>query len=241
MNAIQYIRLDMKNIIRDPIMLAMVSAIPLLFAGALFWLLPFGLHSFDWLRPWQAQIVTFLVMQMGLLMGAVTAFMILDDRDESSLQALMVTPLSQRRYLLFRLGLPIVYTLILSAGLLFAAKLNLSFIEIMGASLLNSLLVPLFSLSVTSLASNKVEGLTWIKGINLVAALPVASFFIDSAWSRVLGIIPTYWVYQYNATAVQSHTRIVWAPLVYFLVGFAFLLACNYILMQLFTKKITGR
>ena len=241
MKVLNYIKLDIKNILRDPIMLSMASVVPLLFAVALFWLLPFGLRSFVWLRPWEAQIVTFCVMQIGILMGAVTAFMILDDRDESSLQALMATPLSQRRYLVFRLGIPVVYTFVLSLVLLLIAKSNLSSIEIIGTSVLNSLLVPLFSLSVTSLASNKVEGLTWVKGINLIAFLPVASFFIESGWRKILGIIPTYWIYHYNAIAAQLKSQQpegAWAPFIYFLISFVFLVVCNMVLTVLFSKKI---
>lgn len=192
---------------------------------------------------WKPQMVPSLIMQTALLMGAVTAFVILDEVDLSNLLALMVTPLSPRRYLFFRLAAPALYTFVLSMVLYLDAQLDITYLEMAAASLLNSLTAPLFSLLVTALATNKVEGLTWVKGVNLIFILPMASFFMESGWAKALGIIPTYWIFHFNAMILRT-------PLeeeggrgvgIYFFVAALFLTASIIALVRNFSHKRMGR
>lgn len=218
-----------------------VTVVPLIFMAALLWFLPFAVDTFRWLLPWREVMVTFLVMQSGLLAGAVTTFIILEEKDANNMQALFVTSLTPGRYLFFRIGLPMLYTFILSCAMLLLASLDFSFFAITASSLLNAMLVPFFALAITSLAQNKVEGLAWFKGLNLVAFLPVVSFFIESGWTKLFGIIPTYWIYQFNALCtpqLPGDVVLVFnSPGAAFGVGFVYLGICNLFLFRRFVKK----
>jgi len=242
MKIASYLSLDTKNIFRDPMLVSFVTVVPLIFMATLIWLLPFGLHSFEWLRPWRPVLVTFLVMQSGLLAGAVTTFVILEERDASNMQALFVTPLQPAQYLFFRIGLPMIYTFILSGFMLWLAGLEFSFLQMTASALFNAMLVPLFALAITSVATNKVEGLTWFKGLNLIAFAPAASFFIESGWSKAFAVIPTWWIYHFNAMIAspgQSQSAFN-SPALYFWVGMVYLGLCNLFLFRKFSQKNFG-
>ncbi|MES0489200.1 MAG: hypothetical protein ABUK01_04360 [Leptospirales bacterium] len=242
MNITNYITIDTKNIFRDPMLTAFVTIVPLLFAVTIFWALPFGIQTFDWLTPWRPQVVTFLVMQSGLLAGAVTTFIILEEKDARNMQALFVTPLQPEKYLIFRIGLPMIYTLVISTVMLWLADLHFTILQILASATLNTMMVPLFALSITSIATNKVEGLTWFKGLNLIAFSPVASFFIESDWSKLFSIIPTYWIYQFNAmlgSDVTTASSVHWVnqPIAIFSIGFIYLVLVNLLLLKTFAKQ----
>jgi len=51
-------------------------------------------------------------------------------------------------------------------------------------------------LIVVTFAKNKIEGVTMLKGINMGLALPLVAFLVTSPWTKLLALIPVYWIYQ---------------------------------------------
>jgi len=47
-----------------------------------------------------------------------------------------------------------------------------------------------------SFARNKIEGATWMKGLNFIIFLPVLSYFIQGPYEYILGILPVYWIFK---------------------------------------------
>lgn len=189
---------DFKNIRRDSLLGWLLSA-PL-FIALLF---RFGLPQLNvWsngrfqtdLTPYYPFLISFLPLFAPGLAGAVIGFLLLDERDERTLTALLVTPLPLNGYLLYRLSLPVllgfastllVYPLI---GLL-----ALPWSGLFWSSLLGALTGPLITMYLATFAENKVSGLALVKILNSLSLIPMAMYFVHSPWQVLAGIMPTYW------------------------------------------------
>ncbi len=155
--------IDVKNVLRDP-MLGWLTALPVLIALVLRWGAPLvaaGLlerFGFD-LQRYYALIASSLVLITPMLVGVVIGFLLLDQRDDGTLTAIQVTPLSLTGFLVYRLSVP----LILGVGMTMLTVPLAGLVEIAPWSLLvvalaSSPIGPLFALFIAVFANNKVQG-----------------------------------------------------------------------------------
>ncbi len=134
------------------------------------------------------------------------AGMVLFEKGEATLFALVSTPLRFGEYLASKLAtlsaLAVVMSLIVvvaSYGFAFdAALLMLGVIPsllpaVAPVALHSGLMAPLVALILVVFAANKVEGLALMKGLAVFMLGPLAAFFMDSSWQLLLGVLPTYW------------------------------------------------
>ena len=189
---------DMKNIRRDSLLM-WIPLLPFVMALIIRLAIPkvtiwadaeFGVD----LTTIYPLLMSCFVMLVPLLAGMMTGFLLLDERDDRVLTALLVTPLSLRGYLFYRLSLPMFLGVIMTivsyplAGLIPMSLGNLILVAFM-----MSFSAPILALILATLASNKVVGFTVMKMVNGVMMIPTLAFFIDSIWANVAGIIPAYW------------------------------------------------
>src|SRR6056297_3111070 len=102
-----HLKNDFKLIFRDPIMAVLMLA-PLLLITAfklmVIYLVPFILSRFGFdLSPWLYYVYVFVVMMCGALLGIVTGFLMIDERDGKIAELMSVTPLGRGGYLFNRL------------------------------------------------------------------------------------------------------------------------------------------
>ncbi len=213
--------IDIRNVGRDGLML-MLLIIPLLVALAfrlgvppLAQFLQVSLE-FD-LRPYYALLMSTLVMTAPNLTGVVVGFLLLDERDDGTLAALQVTPLSPLGYLGYRILIPLIIGFVMTlvsyplAGLAPLAPGDLAAVAAVGM-----LTAPVTALALAALAGNKVTGLVVQKALNGIWILPAAAFFLPMPWQLGAGIIPSYWAMK---TAWTATTGAPYLPHV--LAGFA--------------------
>jgi fluoroquinolone transport system permease protein len=84
-------------------------------------------------------------------------------------------------------------------------------------------MAPIMALAVASLAGNKMEGMTWYKGLNLLVVLPVAAFFVPD-YAYCFAFLPTFWPYWslYHFLTIDNYSLflgIAFVVLLLFLVG----------------------
>ena len=109
---------DLKNISRDS-MLLIALLVPFILAFLMRPILPFVrevLHrelSFE-LSEYYGLIMSFLILVTPMMIGMLSGFLILDERDEKILFFYSVTPLSKSGYLLYRVTAPAIVTFVLS-------------------------------------------------------------------------------------------------------------------------------
>ena len=190
--------IDLRNVRRDE-MLRWMVLIPLLLALLVRFGWPFMVtqiqtrFQFD-LSPYVVMLMSYLVIGSPAVFGTVIGFLLLDERDEGSLIALQVTPLSLNQYVAYRLGLPILLTIVLLIiSLPLAGVTTFSFWELLLLAAVAAPLAPLLAIFLAAFASNKVQGFALMKGAGIFFVVPFLAYFVGGAWEWAFGLLPTYW------------------------------------------------
>jgi fluoroquinolone transport system permease protein len=188
---------DIRNVNRDSL-LRLILIYPWIMAVLLRWVLPFMAGGFadrfDFQIYYGLLTSFFSVMLMPQLFGYVIGFMLLDERDDRTLHALRVTPLSLNRYLVYKLTVPVlmsiaaVYIFVPVVGLV-----TLPYAPLLPIAVVAALTGPIFALLLSSLAANKVQGLAVMKGLSLVLVAPMVAYFVPEPWQWLFGFAPTFW------------------------------------------------
>jgi fluoroquinolone transport system permease protein len=204
---------DSRVLWRDPLlpwMLVLPIGLALLFrvllpavAGALD-----DAAAFD-LTPYHPLIMSGYLMTAPGIVGMIVGFLLLDERDARTLHALRVTPLPMRRYLAYRLALPLAggtVTTLIGYPLTGVAPLPLT--TLLPITAVAALSAPLLALVLAAAAPNKVAGFAMVKVMNGIELLPIAAFFIPRPWQYAAGVLPTYWPMRalWSAAAGEDYT-----------------------------------
>lgn len=231
---------DLRNIRRDS-MLATMLLVPWLMVVLLRLLLPL---LGDWMMArFQLDLATlqplflslFFVLQIPMLFGLVFGLLVLDERDEGTLTALRVTPVSPNTYLIYRVGMSallaafyVALTLALS-GLIPSARWG----AILPIALLAGLFGPLVALLLAAFAKNKMEGLALAKLLGSLMLGPLAAYFLPSRWQLAVGILPSYWPAKALWVALAGNN-----PWPYLLVGLTWNVILLVGLVRVFRTKL---
>jgi fluoroquinolone transport system permease protein len=188
---------DVKQVQRDSL-LAWLVVLPVFYAVVMRFLLPFiseQVAAHVALSDYYPLIVSYLFIAMTpVLVGAVVGFLLLDERDEQTLKALMVTPIPMSTYLLYR----ITAAMLLSVGLVLVVVPlvgvgQVPFLPLLLTSAVSAMAAPLTALFFVGFAENKVQGFAMMKIIGVLGLAPVVAYFIPAPWQDVLGLLfPAY-------------------------------------------------
>lgn len=190
---------DARNIFRDSSLKWMIF-LPILSAFVLRWGIPpltawlSATYSFDLVPYYPALLAYFFIVMCPITFGVVTGFLLIDEKDDRTLTALQVTPLTLRAYLAYRVSIPIALTVILMFVIFPLADLDaLTPAEILLSAIAAAPMAPMFALYIAAIAQNKVQAFALMKLSGIVLLMPVFAYFVDSGWEYVFGLIPTYW------------------------------------------------
>lgn len=191
---------DIRNIRRDSLLVYAVTVpwllvllVRLLVPSITTWLAE--RYAFD-LEPYYALILSFFfILEIPLIFGVVMGLLLLDERDDDTLTALRVTPLSLEGYLAYRIGMAVLFSVVsILAMLPLTGLLDLSLVPaIIPIALVGGMIAPLLTMFLAAFAGNKLEGLALMKGFGILMLGPLAAFFIESRWQVLFGILPSYW------------------------------------------------
>lgn len=152
-----------------------------------------SVYSLD-LTPYYPLFQSFLLLMTPLLAGMVIGFLLLDQRDDRTLQAIRVTPLTLRGYLVYRMAVPVVVSILVNLVLLPASGLvQMSGVGDLVASLAAAPLAPLYALTLAALAENKVQGFALAKALGVLLIPPTLAYFVEPPAQWLFGIVPFYW------------------------------------------------
>ena len=152
-------------------------------------LLQIELHTYASLLISYALLVITPVM-LGMIIG----FLLLDQRDDRTLIALQVTPLSLNSYLVYRLAVPMVAGFVMTLVAFFVAGLvDKTMLPLVVAALAATPLAPIVALALPVFAENKVQGFALMKASSILQIAPVIAIITQSNWQYLFGILPTYW------------------------------------------------
>ena len=215
--------IDARSVARDSMLRWLVGA-PIAYALAFRWGVP-GLRSwlderygFD-LVPHYPLLASFLVLITPALIGAVVGFLLLDQRDDRTLTALQVTPLTMEGYLAYRIAVPMVVSVpVMMASIAISDLATMGVSRAFAAAVQAAPAAPLFALFAAAFASNKVQGFALLKGVGVLTWPPVIAWFVSSPWQAAFGLDPLYWPLKVF-WMLEAGEPLVW---LYFLAGLAY-------------------
>lgn len=227
---------DLRQIFRDKTLTVFLFA-PLILIVFVRLFVPYITEQFPIIQQFHPIIMMFAGIQTAIMFGFIISFIILDEKDENVLQVIRVLPISPFYFVLYRLLFATTFST-LGAFLM----INLSGIAYPGVvnsillSILYGLTAPFITLIIATFAKNKVEGMAFFKGIDLLLLLPLLSFFMVGNVKYIFSVIPAFWTYQlYNASVSDESSTL------FFLVGLSIYLLVITILFGIFKKKIFDR
>ncbi len=190
------------------------------------------------LADYYPALVAFMALFEGpMLAGTIIGFMLLDERDQHTLPALMVTPLPLRSYLIYRITIATLaaFVLILAIFWLLGVAL-IPAPQLLLVAAIGALSGPIMGLALAAFAENKVQGFAMLKIINVFGMALLAAWFVAAPLQYLFGIIPLYWVFKAYWLALAGNGRwIIW--LIPGLLGSLALLAW---LMQRFQRAVAA-
>jgi fluoroquinolone transport system permease protein len=136
-------------------------------------------------------IVMFSVVGVG---GTCIAFIVLDERDEHTMDALLVTPLPVPYYLGYRLLVAIVIAFVLALTVMYIiGQAMVPFWQLLPIAVVASLMGALQEVFLGTFAGNKVEGFAQMKIISTSGLLLFGAWFVPMPWEWLFGFFPPYW------------------------------------------------
>ncbi len=190
--------IDAKSVHRDPLLRWMIFY-PILLTLVVRWGVPalavWLKHRFLFdLVQYYPLLMSFVLLLVPLLFGVVIGFLLLDQRDDDTLTALQVTPLTLNGYLAYRLTVPILLSVVMTMIVFPITGLaKIGYIPLLIASVATAPLAPIFALFYASFARNKVQGFALMKNSGVLIYPPLFAYFVSSGWQWSFGIFPTYW------------------------------------------------
>jgi fluoroquinolone transport system permease protein len=136
-----------------------------------------------------------LVEMVPILIGVMVGFLLLDERDEQTLQALLVSPLPLRLYLAYKVAAPMLLSVVLTVLVVpLSGLVSIGPWALLVIALAAAVSAPVVGLFIVAFAENKVQGFAQLKILGSVAIVPVAAYFVAEPWQYLFGVIfPPYW------------------------------------------------
>lgn len=222
---------DFKLIFRDS-SLRIFLFMPVLILLIVCFLCPYLGETYPEIAPYIIYIVIMSCTQASTMYGFIYSVVFLDERDTEVAKMYGVLPISKSGFLLNRLFAPYLLSTITTFIILMLQPLyGLTVLGSIGFASLFGLYAPILALAVGALANNKIEGMTWFKGLNLIVSLPLAAFFLPD-YKYVFSVIPTFWAY-----TGMHHFIMNEGYLLFLAVGFLFTLLTLGLLVRFFIKR----
>lgn len=219
---------DLKNIRKDPIMIYSILLLPIIMVI---------------IRLFRAQIpsaelyavAVLFTMALGpVIFGMLPAFILLDEKDDRTLDAIRVLPISPATFLSYRIlsGVVLVFFYSLAAPLIMDFSGIPTNALILCAGLL-ALETPIVALIIMTYADNKVEGIVAVKIVNAVFLAPFLAYITSPKWTNLLLPVPSYWPIKGFMEATMGNEF-----LIYILVGLVYFTGIIAVLIWLFRRKV---
>jgi len=225
---------DIRNIIRDRLLLYTAFLIPLIIIIFTRLVIPWLSENIVPLQQYYSLLFMLIVITIPMMFGFVIGFLIMDERDENLLTVLRVMPISRNTYLIYRMLfvsiLSLVYILLFP---LLTGLIDIDFIDYLPIGVLLAFLTPVLGLVANIVATNKVQAFAVFKTLGGVFYIPLFAFFINNDLKYILGIIPNFWTFM----ALDKLLTTGQQDYVFLGIGFVLHLILLGVLFYLFNKK----
>jgi fluoroquinolone transport system permease protein len=148
------------------------------------------------LPDWYPMLVAYVSVFLGsALIGMIFGFVLLEERDSRTLDALLVTPLRLDHYLGYRVGVPMAFAFVQVIVSVLVTSVAVAPIgPLIAIAAGASLAAPITSLYFATFAANKVQGLALTKFIGAAGFLIPLAWFTPAPLQYLFGLFPPFWV-----------------------------------------------
>ncbi len=229
------LKAELRNMRRDP-MYIFFAFYPVILGTIGYFLIPY-IEEQSPGTPWANILAMLFIILTGYIFGALTAFTLLDDKDDNVLMSLKITPISVKYYVIIKLAISFIFGFIATLAIIYGTGFlsNTSFLVIFLIGIVGAIQGPGVALIVNSFSENKVEGFVIMKLSGLIIIFPVIAFFVSGFIQNLLGIAPGYWAARIiELELVPTEEGSV---LLTFIFGVLYNMVALYLLMKLYTKK----
>lgn len=222
MISFSHIKNDFRQIIREPIMLLLFILplfYPILFKLIIIYLIPYiGSFIVFNLNDYYSYILSLSFVIIPSTLGAVTGFMMLDEKDGQIVPLLSVTPLGKTGYIINRLSFGFLATLVYTIFCYYILDLyQIPFLTLIILAILLGINVFIIGSLLFILADDKVKGLTYAKSLNIIVLFALSDL-VNEKWLSIFSMLfPTYWITKiiqnpYNLGMILSafFVHIIW-------------------------------
>lgn len=230
---------EFKKWIRDPLMKFMVFY-PILFGIIGRFILPMIADTSGFkLELYQDMIIVILTLMTPLIYGALIGFSILDDRDDSILTSIKVTPLSVHQFLSFRLATALVLSFVACTYVMWFSDIgDLPLENILAIAFLSALAAPVTGLFINALSKNKIEGFAVMKGTGTILIFPIISLFFIDKKELLFSLAPGFWPAKAISSIIRGEGILLLSYYQYYFIGLAYVVLLNIIVYRIFLKAI---
>jgi len=140
-------------------------------------------------------VAFFALFEGALLVGGIFGFMLLDEKDDHTIQAMLVTPVPLRQYLLYRVLAPVLLGFLIVTGMvLFINQALVPLWQLLLIAAGASLGAPIASLFFATFAQNKVQGFAVAKFAGIAGWVILIGWFVAEPWQWLFGLFPPFLV-----------------------------------------------
>ena len=194
-----YLKSDFKQIAREPIMLlfALLSLllIPVFKLLVLYVLPVIGRYTYFDVMAYYPYMLVLVYLLQPMMFGTVMGFFMLDEKDAHIFELLRVTPLGVSGYLSNRLLLPVVMASVYAfIGWLVLGTSVHGFSQLLWVILFTACQTILYGLFIAMVSKDKVQGLTYAKGVSVVMVFGFVDLFKSPIVSKIGLLFPQYYV-----------------------------------------------
>jgi fluoroquinolone transport system permease protein len=215
-------RTDLKLLRRDPMLLySVIMTLVLLLIVRYFK---------DRVGVYYPLLALLVLVFIPMILGMIPGFMMADEKEEKTIQALKVIPISSEAFLAYRLTWASIITALMTAVAPYILDIEISQKGILALIALFLLEVWIYGLLITVFSESGMQALTVSKVLAWLLFLPPAIKLIvvwrnlSTDWSRFTAFLPTYWLYKvfegipasdYSDFPIAVAVHVVWLlPLV---------------------------
>ncbi len=181
----------------------------------------------------------FVLLMIPMIFGMVPGFMIVNEKEEKTIHALQVVPISSTAFLAYRLLWSSIITVVLTLVAPRILDISLSS-KVLGMLILLFVLEAIiFALLVIDFSETRMQAMAVMKIVGWILLLPIVIKFVVVArnlstdWSKFTALLPTYWIYKIYEE-IQPGGNLMSN----FQVGFAVHLVWLLVLVLLFRRRI---
>ncbi|WPP48034.1 ABC transporter permease [Catalinimonas niigatensis] len=194
--------------------------------------LPWLASRFEGVDEYVAYVLVVATLETTQMFGFIYSMVLIEEKETEVAKVYGVLPVSKTGFVLSRLIIPCLITIIITWILLIIQPFyTLSLYASLWFSILAGFTVPIYTLGIAVLSKNKMEGLVWIKVFNILVVIPIVAFFVPDSFTFLFGIFPTYWFFQGLNSLIEGAT-FFW----YLLAGFVYFMLLLIVTARRFSK-----